>query len=292
MEMKVTPERFKQLLPLICDKETTSDPDNWTPENPLWGHCAIVSLVAQNLFGGELLRGSLMEVSGFEHMRSHYWNKLADGSIEDFTKSQFGERYPEGLKAETRDRFYVLSFPETAKRYKLLAFRLAKALSNNNPLFDDAIYRRCFYVALDSHCQKMKFGCVIIHNGKIVYAGCNNTIEPLKSLCEPKCIRFSITSRTESMIGACGHAEEEGLWNVVHQGIPIHECNLYVAGIYPNGLPWLKKNTEHTCLRCAVQMYNAKIKNIYVPVIDLWRIIFTEEALETARAYATGEKKV
>ena len=288
---ELTPSKLKELLPVICDQETSQDSNGWTLENPLWGHCAVVSLVAQNLFGGELLRGSLMEVPGLEHMRSHYWNKLADGEIEDFTKPQFGANYPSGLKAEVRGRSYVLSYPETVKRYKLLAFRLAKAVSEGNPIFDDQFYQKCFYTALDSSCQKMKFGCVITHNGEIVYEGCNKTIEPLKSLCEPKCIRFSITSRTESMLGGCGHAEE-GLWEVVHRGIPVRECELYVAGLYANGLPWLKQAAEHTCLRCAVQMYNAHLKIIYVPVVDRWIGITPEQALDTARSYATKEKTV
>jgi deoxycytidylate deaminase len=282
---------FKRLLPIICDRETSQDPAGWTPQNLLWGHCAVVSLVAQNLFGGELLRASLTEVPGFEHAGSHYWNKLADGSIEDFTGPQFGENYPRALKAEFRSRSYVLSFPETVKRYKLLALRLAKAVSEGNSIFDDPIYQKCFYAALDSACQKMKFGCVIIHNNGVVYEGCNKTIEPLKSLCEPKCIRFSITSRTESMLGACGHAEE-GLWDVVHRGIPVNECELYIAGLYANCLPWLKQAAEHTCLRCAVQMYNARLKTIYVPVVNRWVGITPEQALETARSYATKEKTV
>jgi len=208
MSERFTTERLEELLPSICDKETSQDPENWTPENPLWGHCAIISLVAQNLFGGDLLRGSLAEVPGFEHMRSHYWNRLANETIKDFTKSQFGDFYPEDLKSETRKRSYVLSYPETAKRYKLLAWRLAKKISGNNQIFNDEIYKKCFYAALDSACQKMWFGCVIVHNKDVVYEGCNKTIESLKPLCEPTCIRFSITSRTESMIGACGHAEE------------------------------------------------------------------------------------
>ncbi len=288
---ELTPNRFKELLPVICDQETSQDFNGWASENPLWGHCAVVSLVAQNLFGGELLRASLTEVPGFEHMRSHYWNRLADGSVDDFTKPQFGTNYPSGLKAEVRDRSYVLSYPETVKRYKLLTFRLAKMVSEGNQIFDDPIYQKCFYAALDSPCQKMKFGCVITHGDEIVYEGCNKTIEPLKSLCEPKCIRFSITSRTESMLGACGHAEE-GMWEIIHQGTPIRECELYIAGLYASGLPWLKQAAEHTCLRCAVQMYNAHLKTIYVPVVDRWIGITPEQALETARSYATKEKTV
>ncbi len=314
MNREITIEKFKEILPSICCVETSQDPKNWTLENPLWGHCAVVSLVAQNLFGGELLRASL-EGTEFAASRSHYWNRLPNGQEEDFTKAQFGDRYPIGLKAEVRPRSYVLSYPETVVRYKLLAYRLIKKLYGHNgvgvinPLFYDIyppVYRMCFYAALDSPCQKMKFGCVIMHDLTVLYTGCNKTIEPLKSLCEPKCIRFSITSRTESMLGACGHAEEWALWEIVKMGIPLSECSLYIAGFYPNGLPWLKSEAEHTCLRCAVQMYYAKIKNIYVPVCTVenkrlqmpmpeyidWQGITPEEALKTALAYATKEKTV
>lgn len=127
---KLTPDEFRKILPDICDHETAQNPAGWTPENPLLGHCAVVSLVAQDLFGGELLRASLVGIPGFEHILSHYWNKLADGSIEDFTKSQFGANYPTGLKAEVRTRFYVLSFPETAKRYNLLVSRLVRIINS------------------------------------------------------------------------------------------------------------------------------------------------------------------
>jgi len=53
--------------------------------------------------------------------------------------------------------------------------------------------------------------------------------------------------------------------------IPLNECELYVAGLYPNGLPWIKQTAEHTCLRCSIQMQNADVGTIYVPVIDVGR---------------------
>ena len=115
-------EEFKKILPKICDRETSLDPDGWTPENPLWGHCAVVSVLAQQKFGGELLRASL-EDTEFARMRSHYWSRLFDDTIEDFTAPQFGDNYPRGLKAETRTVEYVLSNPETNKRYELLLKR-------------------------------------------------------------------------------------------------------------------------------------------------------------------------
>jgi len=43
---------------------------------------------------------------------------------------------------------------------------------------------------------------------------------------------------------------------------------------------------------CAVQIYNFGVKKIHVPVVDKWVALSAERALETALAYATGEKKI
>lgn len=297
----LTIEQFEAILPKICDKSTSSDTDKWTKENPLWGHCAVVSLIAQNLFGGKLARASLKDTE-FQEMGSHYWNIFLDNTARDFTDSQFKNRKPI-LTLSERTREYVLYDPETGQpreimaRYKLLAWRLAKELNRGNSLFYNHVYQKCLYNALDSPCQKMRFGTVIVHQPsastyEFISEGCNKTIEPLKSLCEPTCIRFKIPSRTESMIGACSHAEEGALWNAVKMRIPLSECNLYVAGIYPNGLPYIKKENEFTCLRCAVQIYHSGIKNVFVPVVSGWQSLSGEECVKTAIAYATRLKSM
>lgn len=292
---RISPEDLEKIFPLICTKETTfpKAKKTWIEENPLHGQCTAVALVAQDLLGGDLIRASLENNPDFKYMRFHYWNRLPDGREVDFTKAQFQDKYPKGLTGEVRKRKEILRIKNVEERYKLLSLRLAKYLNNNNPIFDNPIYQLCFSNALDSKCQKMKFGCVITHNGKVVYKGHNETSELLKQLCDPKCIRFLIQSRTEQMLGACGHAEELGLWELAKKKeIPLNECELYVAGVYPDGLPWLKKEAEHTCLRCANQMYNAGIKKVYVPVIDKWIGLTKEEALRTALVYATKEKAV
>ncbi|MDO8495392.1 MAG: hypothetical protein Q7S32_02595 [bacterium] len=113
------------LLLKVCDQETSQDPEGWTPENPLWGHCAVVSLVVQGIFGGDLLRASL-DGTPFAKMRSHYWNRLPDGREVDFTRAQFGESGPGELKAEVRTREYVLSYAPTVQRHELLLERLGE----------------------------------------------------------------------------------------------------------------------------------------------------------------------
>ncbi len=285
-------DAFARLLPALCDRETSADPDGWTPENPLWGHCAVVSLAVQDRFGGGLLRASLEKFPKWAKMRSHYWNRFPHGGQRDFTEPQFGGDPPQGLEAAEKTRAYVLSHAATLERYKLLAWRLAQAENAGDALLEDDLYRRCYTAAMGSPCGKMRFGAVLMHRGEVVAEACNGTIDPLKGLCEPTCIRLSIASRTESMIGACGHAEEFAVWDAVRQGIPPSECDLYVAGVRMNGAPWMKERAEHTCLRCAVQVHHAGIRRIFVPVAGRWESVTTIEALQQAKAYATGEKSV
>jgi len=278
--------KLKTSLLAACSRETSSDPEHWTPENPLWGHCAVASLIAQNFFGGTIVCVSLEHLPQYAYMRSHYFNKLPDGAWLDLTRRQF----PEGLRITTtpqeRTREYILADQKTKKRYELLAFRVARAFSGNNRIFDDPLYQECFMAALQSPCQKKKFGCVITRRGKIVQVVSNDTIGPLKKMCEGGCIRLCILSRTEPMLGACGHAEELALWAVVRKGIPLDQCELYVAGLNDKCLPWLKTEKEHTCMRCAVQQYHAGLMAVHVPVIDRWESMTAEEALISARDYA------
>lgn len=292
MQFELTPTQFGAILPAICSFETSSDCLNWSPVNPTYGHCAVASLLAQNLFGGEILRGSL-ENTPFAYMRSHYWNRLSDGTLQDFTGIQFGGVPINFSETATRTPKQLLDNPDTRRRYTILLFRLLSYLSKNNPLFEDLIYKGCFQIAMESPCQKMKFGAMLIDkSGSIVAHGCNKTISPIASFCEPECIRFKIQSRTESMIGACGHAEEFVLWDGAKSGVDLSECSLYVAGFSPNGFPWIKTVAEATCLRCAVQMFHSRVKTLYVPVINRWVGISPEVALKTAQQYATREKTV
>ena len=100
--------------------ETAVDPVEWSPENAAIGQCAITALVVEDYFGGAILRA---EVNGV----SHYWNQLPSGEEADLTIHQFG-RVASRTKAEIRDREYLLASPDTARRYGVLAGRVADAL--------------------------------------------------------------------------------------------------------------------------------------------------------------------
>ena len=286
------------MLPALCSRETSANPAGWSRENPLWGHCAVVSVIAQDVWGGRILRASLEKDPLFGFMGSHYTNLLGNGAEIDFTRQQFKDNYPKNLGFEERSKEYVLYDPKTGEprqimeRYKTLAWRFMTSVSEKNLLFEDGVYKECFEAAMESSCQKMRFGVVIMHDQEVVYSGSNVTLAPLKHMCEPRCMRLDMQSRTESMLGACAHAEELGIWSVAKRGMDLGECDLYVAGFHPDHRPYLKERAEHTCLRCSTQMYNAGVGAVYVPVKDRWEGISAEEAVRTSAAYALGEKRV
>lgn len=111
-------ERFQEVIVKSGSKETSTNPDRWVENNPTLGHCAVVALLAQDIYGGELLRASL-EGTEFAYARSHYWNLLPDGIEIDFTELQFEGKRP-NLIGEVRTREYLLSNAQTKLRYELL----------------------------------------------------------------------------------------------------------------------------------------------------------------------------
>lgn len=115
-------DQFLEKVKKVADRDTSFDPNNWSPDNSLWGHCVVVSLLAQDYFGGDLIRGSLENFPEFYHLRSHYWNKFSDGKEVDFTGVQFGKSLHIS-NSEVRARENVLFSPDTQKRYSLLRSR-------------------------------------------------------------------------------------------------------------------------------------------------------------------------
>ena len=116
-------------------RETSADPDHWTPENPSWGHCAVAELAAQAVLGGELLRYDLSGTP-FAAMGSHYKLRLSDGTILDFTEAQF-QGYPiEWKEPIVRQRKELLDpavnprNQKTLERYNLFRGRVNQWLDS------------------------------------------------------------------------------------------------------------------------------------------------------------------
>jgi hypothetical protein len=98
--------------------DTSVDP-SWDPQNPARGQCAVTAVVVQDWLGGDLARAVVGKVS-------HYWNRLGNEDV-DLTQHQFSPAELAGIDRagiEVRSRDYVLSFPATARRYRLLKARV------------------------------------------------------------------------------------------------------------------------------------------------------------------------
>ncbi|MFY9457852.1 MAG: hypothetical protein WAP23_02900, partial [Candidatus Spechtbacterales bacterium] len=208
---KVYTTDMEECLEKSWSKETSADPENWSPDNPAWGQCAVTTLVVQDFYGGGIMRLDLTQAldSKISAMRSHYFNDIGQGL--DFSASQFpGEknpfpyehivqknRYyghlltPDNLSQRTREQ--LLENEGTKRRYKLLRLAVARKLYDyeDNPLFDDVIFRRCLELALESDCQKGKYGCVAMYRNQPIAETFNKILGPLRDWCTPECIRKS-----------------------------------------------------------------------------------------------------
>ena len=81
---------LKECFETSWSRKTSADPDNWSPDNPAWGQCAVTSLVVSDFFGGTITR---LDITGapdpkIAAMREHYLNNIVGQNL-DFSASQF-----------------------------------------------------------------------------------------------------------------------------------------------------------------------------------------------------------
>jgi hypothetical protein len=129
MDNMITPEEFKSTMRKICDAKTSAHPDQWTSQDPFLGHCTVVALVAQDVFGGDILRVDLRTVPGFEEIKWHSWNKMPSGEEIDFANPELKDRLPKSVPVEVRTRENLFSYPTIQKRYELLKSRFDANIS-------------------------------------------------------------------------------------------------------------------------------------------------------------------
>jgi len=164
------------------------------------------------------------------------------------------------------------------------------------PITPNEIYRLCLIEARRTDCAKMGFGCVAINmDGTLLGIGHNSRQESLAGFCPiDDCIRNKIPSRTQNMLGACHHAEESVIFQLINEGYRMKEVDLYVAGVRSDGKPYEKMNDEFTCLRCSVLMENAQVRsiNVWNRALLIWTKIKPFDAVQMAMGYALEQKEV
>lgn len=138
--LKLSLSDFIRHVADFCAEDTTADPGGWTADNKIWGHCALVAVLTQELYGGDIWRASLLHIPLLAHVRSHYGNWLPERALLDLTAAQFVPEYPALLKLEPSSREHILSNPATLARYKIFHERyvlFAIRFSLRNTRYDE-----------------------------------------------------------------------------------------------------------------------------------------------------------
>ncbi len=102
--------------------DTSDDPDEWSPENPSRGQCAVTAMVVRDHLGGEIVIAPVLRDG--EPVEAHAWNVLSDGQVIDLTADQFGDEFELG---EPVDRVPVVD-NTGIDRHQLLADRVGVLL--------------------------------------------------------------------------------------------------------------------------------------------------------------------
>ena len=123
---------LKKAIQTSWNKETSSDPEKWSCDNPAWGQCAVTALIVNDYLGGDIVWAEAKITDG--RGISHYFNYANRKEI-DLTRIQFPERtiIPAGVdkrKEFASTRKYVLSFPATQQRYRILKQKVEENLNN------------------------------------------------------------------------------------------------------------------------------------------------------------------
>ena len=153
----------------------------------------------------------------------------------------------------------------------------------------------CRRVAASSDCKKRRFGALAVHvvdavEFRGVAEAANQQCAALAHLCAERCIRESIASRTDSMIGACLHAEERVIWEAIRGDSRPSALSIFVAGLDAEGELAEKSVSDFSCIRCATLFYLAGIRDINIWYQGQWWAIPPSEAMQQAVRYALGER--
>ena len=113
----MTIEKLNNYLNKIYSKDTCYPKckDIWSFNNPVLGHCAIVSLIVNDYFKGDIYK---IKVDGI----SHYFNMI-NNEVVDLTSGQFKTNIDYSNK-ELKTRENILEDIDTKNRYELLKLKL------------------------------------------------------------------------------------------------------------------------------------------------------------------------
>ena len=110
---------LKHFIYSSCQKDTAyaSCANEWSSSNPTRGHCAIVSMLVYEYFGGSIQKGY-----NDKNGEWHYWN-IINGILYDFTREQYKDENISFSNIKNVSFESLLNNIDTKRRYELLKER-------------------------------------------------------------------------------------------------------------------------------------------------------------------------
>lgn len=307
----IPPAGLRWLFKMRASRETSAGQELWTKENPLFGHCAVAAVLAQDFLGGKITsRFFPAEWAERFQNRSHYWNVLASGENIDLSREQFPPEFPwddfvNGKIGEPRGeddkRSYILGNDATRQRYGILSDRVWDFLEKNQILLD-AKFQRCWELAFSekAKCPKFRFACLVYDGERLIAEDANRLMteqfgkERFCSLDGSRCERMKFGHRLDPTVGDCGHAPLWCLARVFENGYKpsdLPRLDFYEAGFSADGEPWRRPEPTYTCIYCENMFAVFGLDKIWGVYDMKWTKLLTSDSFYSSAGYATGEKK-
>ena len=115
-------DKLEKILNNLYSKETCypTCKNQWNNDNKTLGHCAIVALIINDYFGGDICKIKVNDIS-------HYFNHIND-KIVDFTSDQFKTDKIDYSNYVLKTREEILINDDTRIRYEILKLKLKLSL--------------------------------------------------------------------------------------------------------------------------------------------------------------------
>jgi hypothetical protein len=114
-------DAFQRIVDNACSLDTcySGDATRWNASNPVIGHCCIVSLLAQEIYGGSILK---VKYNDDGRRGTHFYNHI-NGQMVDFTKVQFSNNVS-FTEYSIADRKKLLKPIAVRSRYEILRAKI------------------------------------------------------------------------------------------------------------------------------------------------------------------------
>jgi hypothetical protein len=138
----------------------------------------------------------------------------------------------------------------------------------------DALYKECMQLATNSRSTIVRFGSVVVKDGKIIGRGWNVFANQKK------------LGKLPIVMGYANHAEVSAMNDALNNGYSLEGADVYVAGYFPNDNSlYIPRDAYFTCTRCPTYFDRYKINSVSVPLYQRWSRLDVSEAKESAKTF-------